>query len=86
MSRCPNCGCPYTSGSAYVTADMPRAWQDADGTWYKGPARRDSTEICDGCGRAVSRHWEHGKLIREDVTNPGTPPSAPLETTGEAEK
>ena len=61
---CPDCGCPFFSGSGYRTADVPRAWQDEDGTWYKGPAKEEWTQTCDGCGYTRTYLKEHGKLVK----------------------
>ena len=73
--KCPNCGCPFSSAYGEATADVPRAWQDTDGVWYKGPARRSMTEQCDNCGRTVVREWRRGKLVKEDVTAAGVDPA-----------
>src|SRR5690606_38781481 len=52
IEPCPRCRCPFWNVTGFSTADVPRAWQDGDGTWYSGPARRTETRICQHCGHS----------------------------------
>ena len=60
--RCENCGNSKLDISGTSTADMSSAWQDADGTWYKGPSEVSKQFFCSHCKWAAHEVWTRGKL------------------------
>jgi hypothetical protein len=65
---CPKCGCPFARVDGWCTADAYQAWQDTDGTWYKGPAKETTVSTGDGCGRKETKIKARGKLVSHEVT------------------
>lgn len=45
---------------------MPRAWQDEDGTWYKGGFSRNEKRRCDNCGRTETRAYPSNIIYEGD--------------------
>ena len=60
--KCPKCDCPKWKGHGRSTADAHSAWQDADGTWYDGPAKSELTRECANCGWTQRIVRKRGKL------------------------
>lgn len=60
---CPSCGCPFIRAQVTSTADAHRPWQDADGTWYDGPAREHIRNTCKACGWTHEIHKRRGKVV-----------------------
>ncbi len=61
---CPKCGSPYFTGHGYSTADAHKAWKDADGTWYRGPANEYMEYTCDGCSSySYEVTKKNGKIV-----------------------
>ena len=65
---CPKCRCPYWTVTGFATADVPRAWKDADGVWWSGPASETQRRTCQNCGHSEQREYRFGKEIRAAST------------------
>ena len=59
---CENCGNTKLDIRATRTADMSSAWQDDDGTWYKGPSEESKQIFCSHCKWTAHETRTRGKL------------------------